>query len=146
SIVGPRRLQGPHHSAQKSTSTGVPACSTDESKLPSVNVCTLSAAIHRSLRNCPIVYFDVLLSRTVPGMIGFHSSDLQRPPTVSILEKRQRTVKGVEKGLRGVVLEDEAVWPARSRPCRRQVGHRIGESADASNDGNGPVPQAVHLV
>src|SRR3954471_10966327 len=45
STVGPSRLQGPHHSAQKSTSTGAPDFSTLSSKFPSVNVCTFSVAI-----------------------------------------------------------------------------------------------------
>src|SRR5262249_27053005 len=40
STVGPSRLQGPHHSAQKSTRTGAPDFSTVSSKLLSVNVCT----------------------------------------------------------------------------------------------------------
>src|SRR5690606_13601274 len=37
--------QGPHHSAQKSTNTGVLAFSTLSSKLPSVNVATFAEAI-----------------------------------------------------------------------------------------------------
>src|SRR5439155_3743095 len=45
SIIGAMRLQGPHHSAQKSTSTGPPDLSTVSSKFPSVNVCTLSVAV-----------------------------------------------------------------------------------------------------
>src|SRR5262245_217686 len=45
SIAGPIARQGPHHSAQKSTSTGVGAFKTSASKLPSVNVTTLSEAI-----------------------------------------------------------------------------------------------------
>src|SRR2546425_7513834 len=45
STVGPSRLQGPHHSAQKSTSTGAPDFNTLSSKFPSVKVCTFSAAI-----------------------------------------------------------------------------------------------------
>src|SRR5580765_2327285 len=45
STVGPRRLHGPHHSAQKSTSTGGADFSTLSSKFPSVKVCTFSAAI-----------------------------------------------------------------------------------------------------
>src|SRR5579864_7415992 len=45
SIVGAIRLQGLHHSAQKSTRTGAPDFRTVSSKFPSVNVCTLSFAI-----------------------------------------------------------------------------------------------------
>src|SRR5438552_15696262 len=63
STVGPSRLQGPHHSAQKSTSTGAPDLSTLSSKFPSVNVCTFSVVIASPH---PIIYFDVLGCRTVP--------------------------------------------------------------------------------
>src|SRR4051812_16827602 len=49
STVGPSRLHGPHHSAQKSTSTGGADFSTLSSKFPSVKVCTFSAAIVVSL-------------------------------------------------------------------------------------------------
>jgi hypothetical protein len=45
STVGPSRLHGPHHSAQKSTMTGGADFSTLSSKFPSVKVCTFSAAI-----------------------------------------------------------------------------------------------------
>ena len=37
STVGATRRQGPHHSAQKSTKTGVEAWITDASKFPSVS-------------------------------------------------------------------------------------------------------------
>src|SRR4051812_11414063 len=89
SIVGPMRLQGPHHSAQKSTRTGPPDFSTVSSKLLSVKVCTFSAAIvsprpwfglhRRGTRKLavssdrPIIYFDVLAGGTVPGMIHLHA-------------------------------------------------------------------------
>src|SRR5262245_29655173 len=43
--VGARRLQGPHHSAQKSTRTGAPDCSTSASKLLSVKFRTFSVGI-----------------------------------------------------------------------------------------------------
>ena len=52
SIVGPSRLQGPHHSAPKvhqNAPARHPPASTVESTLPSVKVCTLSAAILSSL-------------------------------------------------------------------------------------------------
>src|SRR4051812_19636651 len=75
STVGPSRLHGPHHSAQKSTSTGAPDFSTLSSKFPSVNVCTFSVAIAsprppgpmpllpaaaRFRATYTVVYFDVL--------------------------------------------------------------------------------------
>src|SRR6478609_9517100 len=46
------RLQGPHHSAQKSTSTGRGDCRTSAEKLVSVNTFTFSEAMgsRRSLR------------------------------------------------------------------------------------------------
>src|SRR5689334_23660701 len=85
STVGPSRLHGPHHSAQKSTSTGAPDFSTLSSKFPSVNVCTFSVAIAsprppRATRPLPcparfrakyiVVYFDVLGRSTVPRKSG----------------------------------------------------------------------------
>src|SRR5439155_15989475 len=45
SMVGASIRQGMHHSAQKSTSTGVPALSTSASKLASVNSLTLALAM-----------------------------------------------------------------------------------------------------
>src|SRR5438477_11659535 len=45
STIGPIILQGPHHSAQKSTSTGVSDLSTSCSKLASVKVTIFAADI-----------------------------------------------------------------------------------------------------
>src|SRR5436190_13617815 len=45
SIVGPRALHGPHHSAQKSTSTGSLAFKTSISKFASVNSLVLAPAM-----------------------------------------------------------------------------------------------------
>src|SRR5215471_523430 len=67
STVGPSRLQGPHHSAQKSTSTGAPDFSTLSSKFVSVNVCTFSLAIVSPQLRSPLVpYFlsPLLIARS----------------------------------------------------------------------------------
>src|SRR5438093_3737500 len=100
STVGASRLHGPHHSAQKSTSTGAPDFSTLSSKLPSVKVCTFSVAIAspqlaasprpEPLRDGPIIYFDVLFRRTVPRKVLAHPCDLQRPPSALVGVGRQR--------------------------------------------------------
>src|SRR5438270_14074770 len=110
-MVGPRRLQGPHHSAQKSTSTGVPAWSTVDSKLTSVKVCTLSAAIRFSLGHCPIVYFDVLAGRTVPGMILGHTGHLKGVPRLTVPKDPQCPAERCEKRSRRVIVEQKSIRP-----------------------------------
>src|SRR5689334_23098159 len=122
STVGERRLQGPHHSAQKSTSTGAPAFSTLSSKFPSVNVCTCSVAM--SLSPChladrgspaavqpgsPIIYFDVLCRRTIPGMVFGHAVQLQRAPAAPVGKSAQGAVDCLEQRLGPVVAKHEPV-------------------------------------
>src|SRR5215831_3035998 len=145
SIVGARRLQGPHQSAQKSTRTGVPDWRTEVSKFPSVKVCTFSAAIRFSSSSVTgsFVYFDVLASRTVPGMVLAHASHLQGPPFSLILIDLERPLQGPEERLRAVFFEYK---PRGLGPPRALVHYRVGQPANPPHDGHGAVPKAVHLV
>src|SRR5215472_2558304 len=134
STVGAMRLQGPHHSAQKSTSTGAPAFSTSCSKFPSVKVCMCSFAIRSGpLLEHSIVYFDVLFRRTVPRKIPGHPGALQRPPLAGVPECLQRPPQAGPEPLGRVIVEHEAGFR----------GNRVGQAADGMDDRNGAVTHAV---
>src|SRR5262245_54482613 len=97
-MVGPSRLHGPHHSAQKSTRTGCGALMTDCSKLVSVRVVIFSDAMYQCLseyplrfrldrRNGPFIHFDILPGGSVPREVKFHAVLLDLPPFLGFAEE-----------------------------------------------------------
>src|SRR5262245_28326781 len=95
---------GPHHSAQKSTSTGWLALSTSTSKLLSVNVWRCSDAMRifsapsdetlagpecRSLLG-PSVHFDIFPGGRLPRVVRCHSLFHQRHPHGLVVKEPHR--------------------------------------------------------
>src|ERR1039457_5465130 len=76
SSTGPIILHGPHHSAQKSTSTGVEAFSTSAAKFSFVKVTILRAAIIE-WESHETQIGDTAKSASAP--LGLLNSDLPRP-------------------------------------------------------------------
>src|SRR5678816_276382 len=121
STVGPSRRHGPHHSAQKSTSTTPLFFSS--SKLLSVNVLTFSDAIrcllplslNRHASCCADVDVNVLLCRRVPRKILTHPTLLDASPEGPVAKRSQRSSNRTKERLRGVLDESKPVAPARFR-------------------------------
>src|SRR5262245_3051370 len=103
-MAGSIARHGPHHSAQKSTRTGVGDFSTLVSKSPSVNVFTCSDAIcssspfyrearlHRALSAAGIdasspVDFDIFLCGGRPSVVLRHALPLQPGPRVPVFKE-----------------------------------------------------------
>src|SRR5215813_7560299 len=111
---------GPHHSAQKSTNTGVADWSTLASKSPSLKVCTYSEAIvdlcplsefsvvasRRDERRSdgrvaarPSIHFDIFPRRRVPGVVHGHPLTNQTQPCCAILVHAKRLPHGSHERL-----------------------------------------------
>src|SRR5688572_8982626 len=145
STVGASRRQGPHHSAQKSTST-MPLFFSS-SKLLSVNVLTFSDAIRYLLELSParsaFVHLNVLLRRRVPRKILTHSCLLDASPEGPVPIRGQRSSNCCEERLRRVLDESKPGAPAR---LRIDITNRVVETSCGPYDRNRSVSQAVHLI
>src|SRR3954447_23870470 len=155
-MVGPSRLQGPHHSAQKSTRTGCAALMTDWSKFVSVSVVTFSDAIFalplgdrfeastpcRSAPQCRRpgghIHFDILAGRNVPRVIIPHARLLHLSPLPWVPVELQRPVNSLEETRGAEIPKFE---PVRSR--FREVPHRVFQPASRMDDGQRAVSEAV---
>ena len=153
--MGARRLHGPHHGAQKSTSTGVPDLRTDSSKLPSVKVWTLSLAIvspvlgPSALSPQRLVFVPCLRARLYILIVlrAERSQELSRrmPAAWSarhrgcVLKDRQSPLQRCEQCRTSVAPEHES---RRGRSLWREIPNRVGKPADVADDRNRAVPQA----
>src|SRR5947199_4803184 len=72
------------------------------------------------LHESPLIYFDVLPSRTVPRMVLPHPGHLERPPACRVAEGVQGPPKRLNEGLWRVVEEHEAELP---------LAHRVAQPA-----------------
>src|SRR5688572_5573535 len=149
STVGASRRQGPHHSAQKSTSTTPLFFSS--SKLLSVNVLTFSDAIRYLLplslnphaACCALVNVNVLPCRCIPREIQTHPCLLDASPKRSVAKRGQRSLNRTEERRRRVLDESKAGAPAR---LRVYIEHRIVQPTRGPDDRDRPISQAVHLI
>src|SRR6185503_1455324 len=149
STVGASRRHGPHHSAQKSTSTTPLFFSS--SKLLSVNVLTFSDAIRCLLplslnphaACCALVDVNVLLCRCVPRKILTHPTLLDASPERPVAKCGKRSSNRPEECLRGVLDKSK---PTASARFRVHIEHGIVQPTGGPNDGDRPVSQAVHLI
>src|SRR5688572_17067562 len=145
STIGAMRRQGPHHSAQKSTSTT--PCFVSSSKLLSVKVFTFSDAMFRSHSharcNCALVHLDVAPRRGRPRMILLHPGLLNPLPGPPIHKDAQSPPQGAEQRLRRILVERK---PGPAPGGCVEVPHRVRQPTGGAHQRHRTVAQAVHLI
>src|SRR6266404_3405634 len=75
SIIGASILQGPHHSAQKSTSTGADELRTSAPKLASFKFTIFGAAINRFPMNQPFEEKSLVAKKSIASLVHGQDDD-----------------------------------------------------------------------
>src|SRR5436309_2276598 len=91
----------------------------------------------------PIIYFDVLPGRTVPGIVLSHAPHLKPPPVFRLPIGGQGALDCGEKRSRCVFAKDES---GRRRSVGALVLDRIEQTPDSVDDRHRAVSQTVHLI